>query len=257
MNLIRLFALALALGGALFASGCGSSRGPAIRHEALVPFSEGDHKLVSAAQYSPYRIQRGDLLGVFFISEELNEFMKQPEVLVLPDGSASFVGVDRVEVAGRTVTYLDSLLTARYSEKLRVVDLSVTVVKSVGTQVYVLGEVREAGLYNVPQQGFTVLGAITLAGGFQEGADKGSVSLIRLTPEGYLCREIDLSSVRKGRFFDAALVDVRPYDIIFVSRTAIGDFVAFSRDVVRSLGDYTNIIMDARAIESGAVIYGR
>jgi polysaccharide export outer membrane protein len=251
-------AVLLLAGCALSAlAGCGSAPGPGVRHEAMVPFSPAERDLFLAAQGDFYRIQRGDLLGVFFIDKDLNQQLKQPEVLVLPDGSASFIGVDRLEVAGRTVVQLDSTLTARYGQSLRDVDLSVVVTKSAGIQVYVLGEVRNPDLYSVPAHGFTVMGAIARAGGFQDGADRGSVTLIRLTPEGYLCREMNLAAIRKGLAFDAALADLRSYDIIYVSRSALGDFAAFSRDVVQALSHYTGLVLDVRAIERGTVLYGR
>lgn len=253
----RIIALALAAWGLSAVVGCGSAKGPAISHEAVVPFTEEAKQRFLEAQGSFYRVQRGDILAVFFTDRDLNELLKQPEVIVLPDGSANFRGLDRLEVAGRTIAYVDSVLTAYYGQKFREVDLSVIVAKSVGLQVYVLGEVAHPDLYSVPPNGFTVMGAIARAGGFQDGADRGSVTLIRLTPEGYLCREMDLSAIRKGLVFDPALADLRSYDIIYVSRTVLGDFAAFSRDVVQGLSHYTGLVLDVRAIERGTVLYGR
>lgn len=257
MKRIRIVALLFVALPLAAIAGCGTARGPAISHEAMFPFTEEAKQKFLAAQGSLYRIQCGDLLAVYFTDKALNEEMKQPEVLVLPDGSANFRGVDRLEVAGRSVAYVDSVLTAYYGRTRRDVDLSVIVTKSAGLEVYVLGEVREPNLYGVPPNGFTVLGAIARAGGFRDGADKGSVTLIRLTPEGYLCREMDLSSIRKGLVFDPVMADLRPYDIIYVSRTTLGDFAAFSKDVVLALSYYTGLVLDVRAIESGNVFYGR
>lgn len=234
--------------------GCASTGGPAVRREMLVPFGPEEQDLLARIQSDPYLIQRGDELGVFFMHSEV---LNQSRILVLPDGSASFVGVDRIEVAGKPLAWVDSLLTARYAEKMLDPDLSVVVEKSAGLVVYVLGSVESPGAYDLPPQGLGVLSAIALAGGFLNDANKGAIALIRVSPQGYLCREIDLASVKDGRRFDAAVIDLQPYDIIWVSRTAIGDFVAFSKDVIGSLKNYSSVLFDIRAIENPDKYYRR
>ncbi len=242
-------ALALAAAVVLAAAlgGCASSRGLVVKREVNLPFNEEQRNSLLTTTAMPYRIQRGDLMSVRFLHTEA---YKQPEVLVLPDGSSNFVGLDRVPVAGLTVDHLDSLLTARYGQIILDPDLSVVIMKSVGRQVYVLGEVKTPGLFNLPTDGMGILGAVAMAGGFSDAAAKGSVVLLRVTPEGYVCREIDLSDLGSGRSIDAAFFDVIPYDVVYVPRSKIGDFALFSRDIATSLLSYTRFVLDMKALSN-------
>jgi protein involved in polysaccharide export with SLBB domain len=240
-------ALALAAAVVLAAAlgGCASSRGLIVKREVTLPFNEEQRQSLQTATAMPYRIQRGDLMSIHFL---YSENYKQPEVTVLPDGSSSFIGLDRVPVAGLTVDQLDSLLTARYSQFIRDPDLTVVVDKSVGRQVYVLGEVKTPGIFNLPVGGAGLLGAVALAGGFTDQAAKGSVVLLRVTPDGYICREVDLAAMASGRNVASALFDLQAYDVVLVPRTAIGDFAVFARDFAASMLSFTRLVFDLRGM---------
>jgi protein involved in polysaccharide export with SLBB domain len=233
--------------------GCASGN-KLLNREMRVPFSAEQREALSGAKTIPYRLQRGDVVSVLFQYEkDLNQF----DVLVLPDGSATFVGLDRVLVAGKTVAEVDSLLTAGYAQQYRDPDLSIVVERITGRPVYVMGEVRNPGLYDVAVEGLGVLGAIAMAGGFQPNAAQGEVVQIRVSPDGYLCRELNLKSMRDTKKVDAQVFDLQPYDIIYVTRDWIGDFAAFSRDVVGSFLQYTQFLLNARYINDPSAIWRR
>ena len=242
----RVIRVALWLSLAVLA-GCATAPGPIVNHETVLPLDAAQKAALAKVREQPYRVQRGDELAVYFLHSDT---YKQPGVLVLPDGSANFVGIDRVEIAGHTLAWVDSVLTAGYADKLRDPALSVVVNKTAGLLVYVLGNVKAPGAYNIPSQGLGIVGAIAMAGGYEYGAASGSVALVRVSPDGYLCREMNLGSLQKGERLDAAVFDLQPYDIIFVPRSPIGDFVAFSQEVVGSLARYTGGILDVRQIQN-------
>jgi polysaccharide export outer membrane protein len=228
-------------------AGCGSTSPGVIKEEAMIAFTPEQSAALAQTEGMPYRIQRGDKLAVRFV--DYDEF-QQPEILVLPDGTATFWGVDQISVAGLTVSELDSVLSVKYRKHLIEPDLSVIVVEMAGRQVYILGDVVKPGLYDMPDQGTSVLGAIALAGGYLDYAAKGSVVQIRIMPDGYLCRQLNLSSVFDTGGFDPVLMDVQPYDIIYVSRSWIGDFAVFSKGLVGSLLDYTRLAIDVKWLQN-------
>ena len=45
---------------------------------------------------------------------------------------------------------------------------------------------------------------------------------------------------------DMQLLDIQPFDVIWVSRSAIGDFEVFSDSLVESLSRYTRLGLDGR-----------
>ena len=123
-------------------------------------------------------------------------------------------------------------------------------------KVYVLGEVERPGGYDHEGPGFNVISAIAAAGGYNTFVATGSVALIRMSPEGYHCREMDLGSISHGYEFDASILDLQPYDIIYVSRSAIGDFAVFSENLLEGLLRFTNLATDIRYLTIQNV-YGR
>jgi hypothetical protein len=66
-----------------------------------------------------------------------------------------------------------------------------------------------------------------------------------------MCRELDLSGFASGKTFDPAVIDIRPYDVIFVARTAIGDFASFTTNLISSLLQYTQLAVDIKYITAG------
>jgi len=237
-------AAALALvGTALLVAGCGSSGGDVVRRTAYVEFTPEQQAEIAAQKPPEYRIQRGDILRVVF---PYQEGLNQDGIIVLDDGAINLIGADRLVVAGLTMTQADSLITSAYAADYRDPDVSVIVTKTRGRPVYVLGEVKQPGSYDVPSSGIDLFSAVAMAGGFNEYAAKSGTVVVRLTPEGYMCEEVDLSN--PGATFSAglAMVGLQPYDVIYVPRSRQGDFYAFARAVLGGLVNITRIASDIR-----------
>ncbi len=237
----------------LAAGGCATSRGRVVANQTFLPFTEDQRLAITRVQAAPYRLQRGD---VFDVSSLYDEELRQSNILVLPDGTATFVGIGKIPVAGMTLQELDEKLTAAYARIFRDVDIDIVLRQVSGQQVYVLGEVKNPGLYKLSNMGIGIMGAIAEAGGFADWASQGSVILMRLQPDGYLCRKLDLKSLRDGAF-DPAAIDLQPYDIIYVSRSKIGNLAAFTKDLAGSLVQYTRLILDIKQIQNPSQFYRR
>lgn len=225
-------------------AGCAGSHGSVVVRESMVEFTDTDREKIASSEAAPYLLQPGD---IFSLQSLVDAELTQHNILVLPDGSAGFVGLGSFKVAGRAIAEVEAQVSDAYSRKFRDVDLSLVVHQTTGRKVYVLGEVKNPGLYDIPAGG--VIGAVTRAGGFSEWSDQGSVVLMRMTPAGYMCREIDVQGLRDGATFDAAALDLQPFDIIWVSRSRIGDFAAFTKNVVTSLTQYSRLILDVMQID--------
>lgn len=229
--------------------GCGGGPGTVVRSN-YVEFTPDQMKEIEAKSTNEYRIQEGDILKLaFFYQRDLD----QERIVVLNDGSVNLVGVDRVKLAGLTMTEADSIITEAYSKEYRDPSLSLIVLNSVGRRVYVLGEVRDPGLHTLPSGGVDILGAISVAGGFNEHAAKSGTVLVRVTDEGYLVQEIDLDGISSVAFSSLALVDVQPFDVIYVPRSRIGDFDYFSKSVLAGLVNMTRIASDIKYLSDGSI----
>jgi polysaccharide biosynthesis/export protein len=224
--------------------GCAGSSPRAPRTE-FIPFTAEQKASYQAQAGRSYRIQEGDVLKVYFAFErDLN----QDGVVVLSDGSVSLVGVDTIRLAGLTIAEADSALTAAYAHDYRDPALSVMIQETQGRRVYVLGEVKNPGYYQVPVGGLELMNAITMASGFSEDAAREGTLIVRVTDQGYQVQEIDCSRFGKGDFSPFAAIPLRPYDIVFVPRSGSGDFGYLTRSVLVGLGYITRMAYDVYSV---------
>jgi len=230
--------------GLLAAAGCSrKSTGPL--GSTLVPFNEEQRALMAEARNAEYRLRVGDVLSVDF---KYQNDLDTRDVLVLPDGRITLRGVEGLPAAGQTLSRLDSTLTAHFAREYRNPDLSISVLNLGQAEIYVLGEVRSPGMRSMPNHGGGVLQAVAMAGGFTEDAEPDETVLIRVMADGYLFRQIELGDMEKGLKDPGALMDLQPYDIIYVPRNAIGDFAYFTNTVLGSALRYSDLFWDIYAL---------
>ena len=171
---------------------------------------------------APYVMQVGDVLSIkFYRNPELNE-----EVTIRPDGMITLQLVDDVKAAGMSPGDLGEELKLRYRKELAHPDVTVIVKSFGGQRVYVSGEVGSSGMQSLQGQ-TTLYQAIQQAGGFLISAKRDQVVLIRRGPDGRPRGEsIDLEKVENGTDPQEDVM-LRPYDIVFVPRSAIGEVNKF------------------------------
>ncbi len=241
------------IGSALLVTlgGCGGGPSTVVRSD-FVEFTPEQKQAIDTSSGNEYRIQEGDILKVAF---SFQKELTQQNVVVLNDGSISLMGADRLEVAGLTITETDSVVTRAYEKDYLEPDLSIIIQETRGRRVYVMGEVQKPGMHQLPSGGIDILGAITVAGGFSDDAAKAGAVLLRVTNEGYLVQEIDMSDFASLASAGLATIQIQPYDVIYVPRSRIGDFAYFSRTVLAGLVNITRIASDLKYISGGS--FGR
>ena len=187
----------------------------------------GDYLSHPAAQaYAPwqgtdyqYRIGAGDELALrFVVSPDLNA-----PVVVGPDGAATFPLISSLPVAGLTAPQLNAILTRRYAAVLRNPEVQVLVTTYGSSQIYVSGEVRQPGVFNIRGQ-LTVAQAVATAGGVLDTARTGKIVLLRQRAGEArpLVRVIDLDQLyRHGLDDDPGPVE--PGDLIFVPKSRVAE----------------------------------
>ena len=185
--------------------------------ESFAQNKETDTKPLPDASY---RIQKGDKLSVkFFSHPELNE----PLVIVRPDGFISLQIIDDIRAEGRTVAELKTELEKVYNETLLKPLISVAVIEFVAPRVFIGGQVKNAGRYNL-RDAKTVIQVIFLAGGFTEDANRKMVVLARLDDKG----EWQMQSVNVMKVLDKKStekdVELRDGDYIFIPDSKISQF---------------------------------
>lgn len=148
------------------------------------------------------------------------------EVVVRPDGKIAFPIVKDIQAADLTPTELDVRLAEGLSIFIRNPEVTVTVRDFASSKIFVLGEVRRAGVY--PFRGkMTVLEAISTAGSYTEDAVLQSIMLVRRrdTDKPEVMR-INLEElIKKGNLIQNVIL--QPSDIVFVPRSFIAKVDTF------------------------------
>lgn len=177
-----------------------------------------------------YALQVGDVLSVkFYFNPELNE-----EVVIRPDGMISLQLIGDVEAAGRSPSALATDLTQKYTGELANPKVSVIVRQFGGERVYVSGEVGKQGL--VPMTaGLTLYQAIQQAGGLLDSAHRKQVILIRNGEDGRPAGlAIDIRPIESGEHPEEDVL-LRPFDIVFVPKSKIGNLDMWVDQYIRKL----------------------
>jgi len=189
-------------------------------HDPLLVYQSQTNEAMTPQE--EYMIQTGDQLDIkFFYNSELNE-----SVVVRPDGRISLQLLGQTKVHGMTPSQLENLLKERYVSQLAKPEVAV-IVRSFNMQkVYVDGHVVKPGTF--PLLGFmTVMQSISEAGGLKDGARKKEVLIIRRGENGKpVVLRINLDKAMSGEDMSQNIY-LAPFDIVFVSKSAIGNVNEF------------------------------
>jgi polysaccharide export outer membrane protein len=141
----------------------------------------GIMSMASLAFASDYKICPGDEISVVFQNyQELNEGNGATAKIykVRPDGRVNFPLIGSIDAKGLTMEELTALLKKDYRTYLKDPNPLVNLEKLGTTRVYVFGEVKRPGVYELTKS-HNVLDAIAASSGYTEYAAKKVVFLIR------------------------------------------------------------------------------
>lgn len=214
----------LGLAGLAGATLAGCATGPAVRRPSGTTGARtgrGGFPDIPFADWTDaepeYLLYPGDQLDVATpTAPELNR-----QVTLGPDGRISLPLIGQVMAADRTLTELETVLSQAYASQLRRPEVEVTLRQAGPLKVWVDGEVRNPGVYDMPGD-IDAYQAIVLAGGFLPSSRSQEVALIRRGPGGTrMMRPLDLRP-RRGE-----VVALRRADILFVPRTTLAELSVF------------------------------
>jgi polysaccharide export outer membrane protein len=191
-----LLGLAVLLPASLFAQA-----GPKASTEAVQPPITVNAKAPGQAT-STYRISAGDVIDVYVWGDE----RLQRSLTILPDGTFGFPLAGTVMAAGHTTNDVEAELSRLLAPQYKGVgpQVTVSVNKSTGMQISVIGKVRGPGTFS-PTRYVTVLEALALAGGPTEYADLSNVVILRNQGGKSTVVRSRLGGILKGRPTDSDL----------------------------------------------------
>lgn len=176
-------------------------------------------------QEPEYLLYPGDEIEVATpTASELTRTLK-----VGPDGRIALPLIGSVMAADRTLPQLQQAVSAAYASQLVRPIVEVTLRQAGPIRVWVDGEVRNPGVFEMIGD-LDAYQAVIQAGGFAPTSRQDSVALIRRGPGGSrMMRVVDLRP-RRGE-----VVPLRRGDIVFVPRSTLGELAAFFTQVRAAL----------------------
>ena len=134
-----------------------------------------------AAAAGDYIMTPGDQLQIYVYGHpEISSTRANSDssYTVRPDGKLNFPLVGEIDINGLTVFEFTQLLTKELSEYIINPKITVNVAKLGTTRVFVMGEVRNQGMYELSKS-HRVMDALGAAGGFTQKAAKKDIYLVR------------------------------------------------------------------------------
>ena len=156
------------------------------------------------------------------VEDMLQITVLQPERLtvtvnVAPDGTISFPYIGNVYVKGMTLSHIEQEIQERLADGyMKYPAVSVSLRESRSRRFFVYGEAIKPGAYPIAED-FTVLKAISIAGGFTRYGSASRVRLLRPRKDkpGYEMIKVNIKAVMDGKVEEDILL--QPGDIIVVS----------------------------------------
>ena len=168
---------------------------------------------IAHAEGEEYKIETGDVLTI--------TVYEQPDLTtkarVGPKGDITFPLLGNVDLTGLTVSETEEKITALLKEDYLVnPQVNVFIEEYHPKKVFVMGFVNNPGEYELfRDRPTTVLEAITMAGGFKEGAAQNGTKIIRMEDGQEVTMLIKITDITKKGYKEMD-VAIKPGDIIVV-----------------------------------------
>ena len=203
---------------------CQSAGGPALDKIA--------HEVNATLEPAAVVLSVGDEIEVRFPYEPT----WNQEVVIAGDGSASFMAVGRLIVAGMSLGQIKETLSESYSHVFESHELDVVVRARGARKVYVMGEVLEPGELELDPDGrLTLLDAIARAGGpRKESAYLAQLLLVRWSASTSAQRTWTIDA-RQEHWEGAEPVYLQAYDLVYIPNTPVDEVAIWIDNYIRRM----------------------
>jgi len=158
------------------------------------------------------------------------------EVEITGDGSASFMAIGRLIVAGMSLGQLKEVLDRSYATVIEDHELDVVVKSRGARKVYVMGDVKQPGEFELyPDRRLTLLDAIARAGGpIKQTAYLAHTLLVRWSASTgkQVTWTID---AREAHWKGPEPVYLQAYDLVYIPNTPVDDVAIWIDNYIRRM----------------------
>lgn len=185
---------------------------PVVDEEAAI---QSALKQMTQAGKVDYKIGGADLLNIsVYQQDDLTR-----KIRVSQNGTISLPLIGAVSIGGLTVGAAEEAISARLKEFLINPQVTLFIEEYGNKKVFVLGEVKNPGSYEVPTESrLTTLEAISLAGGFTAVAAPDRTKVIRNNGGANQIFVVDISAITK-RGEKEKDITLQPSDVVYVPQS--------------------------------------
>jgi polysaccharide export outer membrane protein len=141
-----------------------------------------------------YHLDSGDVIEI--------SVWKDPELsrnlVVPPDGIISFPLIGSIDVTHLTVSELKKVVTQKLSEFIPDATVTIMLIEINSLKAYVIGKVNNPGEFTINLE-TNVMQILSMAGGLNPFASKGSINIIRQRDNRIIKIPFDYGKVEKGK----------------------------------------------------------
>lgn len=168
----------------------------------------GDHLYIKIYSVDP---QTSKFFQTDFPVNFTNTYLYLNSYAIDESGYINFSFIDKLYVKGMTIDQVKDEIQKALNEYFKE---TTVVVKLVGFQVAVLGEVNDPGSFTIDKDQANIFQAIGLAGGISEFGNRKKVILVRQTMSGNSMHYLDLTD---NAILQSEFYYLMPNDILYVS----------------------------------------
>jgi polysaccharide export outer membrane protein len=165
------------------------------------------------------------------------------EVEITTDGSASFMAIGRLIVAGMSIGQIRDTLSTAYAPVFENHQLDVVVKARGARKVYVMGEVEEPGEFEIDSNyRLTLLDAIARAGGpLKESAYLAHTLLVRW--DASTGKQLNWTiDAREEHWTGPEPVYLQPYDLVWIPNTPVDHVAIWVDNYIRRMIPFPYIV---------------
>jgi polysaccharide export outer membrane protein len=165
---------------------------------------------IGLAAEKVYHLGSGDVIEI--------SVWKDPELsrnlVVPPDGIISFPLIGSIDVTHLTVSELKKVVTQKLSEFIPDATVTIMLIEINSLKAYVIGKVNNPGEFTINLE-TNVMQILSMAGGLNPFASKGSINIIRQRDNRIMKIPFDYGQVEKGKNLEQNIL-LKSGDVVVV-----------------------------------------
>ena len=194
-----------------------------------------------------YRLSKYDVLNIVIIGLNQNIYSSGSQrelglndIRIGPDGYVNLPYVGAVRLVGLTTTEANKLLTEKLGEYIKIPSLTIMVKEYGPRKVYVMGEVKTPGIYNLSSDYMNVFAALSSAGGVTKKSRPKHIGVVRvLDGKVHMC-EINFDDYVKKQDINQNIA-LQDGDMIYVPKSNKIDLQEDVMPIASAIGLFKNL----------------